>query len=247
MRPRTGGPYSTGAQAAQVTAGRRAFSLMELIVVMAVTLLLTGLMLPALAQVRENSHRVVCSSNLRQTGLALVMFADDWRELPDSVYGVQKGYKSEMMAAHRGESPGNWEGLGWLYEIDHGRYLPSPQVFYCPSHHGEHCYERYSELYDNPGSEPIYTNYHYAGPIDWKRGTKRRINAAESFVLVADGLRTVRDFNHRDGINVLRNDNSVNWRSDIADDLIQILSAAGPSADDGESAYSRIWDLIQQD
>lgn len=213
---------------------------------MAVTLLLTGLMLPALAQVRENSNRVVCSSNLRQTGLALVMFADDWSKLPDSVYSLQKGYKGEMMAAHRGEAPENWEGLGWLYaEIDHGRYLPSPEVFYCPSHHGEHCFDRYRDLYDNPGSEPIYTNYQYAGPIDWERGTRRRINNGHSVVLATDGLRSVRDFNHRDGINVLRSDNSVNWRSDIADDVLQMLSAAGP-ATDGDTTYARIWELISR-
>ncbi len=220
---------------------------MELIVVMAVTLLLTGLMLPALSQVRENSHRVVCSSNLRQTGLALVMYYDDQAGLPPSEYSIQKGYKSEMMAAHRGEAPQNWEGLGWLYgDVEHGPYLPNPQVFYCPSHHGEHRYEGYSELYEHPGSEPIYTNYHYVGPIDWDGGKVRRINGGESFVHATDGLRTVRDFNHRDGINVLRSDNSVNWRSDIADDLIQILSAAGPSSD-GDSTYSRIWQLIQRD
>jgi hypothetical protein len=218
---------------------------MELIVVMAVTLLLTGLMLPALSQVRENSHRVVCSSNLRQTGLALVMYADDRDKLPESVYSAPKGNKGEMMAAHRGEGdPNAWDGLGWLYaEIDRGRYLPSPEVFYCPSHHGEHCYERYAELYDNPGSEPIYTNYHYAGHIDWERGTNRRLSGGQSIVLATDGLRTLRDFNHRDGINVLRSDNSVSWRSDIADDLIQILSAAGP-ANDGDTTYSRIWYLI---
>ncbi len=230
-----------------MTAGRRAFSLMELIVVMAVTLLLTGLMFPALSQVRENSHRVVCSSNLRQTGLALVMYYDDTDKLPPSEYGTQKGYKSEMMAAHRGEAPENWEGLGWLYgDIEHGPYVTNPQVFYCPSHHGEHCYERYSELYEHPGSEPIYTNYHYVGPNDWDGGRVRRINSPESFVLATDGLRSLRDFNHRDGINTLRSDNSVNWRSDIADDLIQILAAAGPSSD-GDDAYTRMWNLIQQD
>ena len=62
---------------------------MELVVVMTVTLVLTGLMLPALVQIRENAHRVICSSNLRQIGLAVVLYADDNNgRLPHSVYGV---------------------------------------------------------------------------------------------------------------------------------------------------------------
>jgi hypothetical protein len=223
---------------------------MELIVVMAVTLLLTGLMLPALSQVRENSHRVVCSSNLRQTGLALVMYADEnWDHLPKSAYFDKKGSEGEMMAAHRGEGERDaWEGLGWLYAgPGWPRYVPCPEVFYCPSHHGEHGYDRYRELYDNPGSEPIYTNYQYAGPSDWDDEAKRmRRMHSGRFVLAADGLRTLRDFNHREGMNVLRNDNSVNWRTDITDQVIQILSAAGPSAD-GDAIYSHIWDLIESD
>jgi type II secretory pathway pseudopilin PulG len=64
------------------------FSLLELIVVMSVTVLLTGLLLPALIKVRENAHRVICSSNLRQVGLATVMYADNNNgDLPPSQFG----------------------------------------------------------------------------------------------------------------------------------------------------------------
>ena len=43
----------------------RGFSLLELLVVLVVTVLLTGLLMPAMARVRESAHRVVCSSHLR--------------------------------------------------------------------------------------------------------------------------------------------------------------------------------------
>ncbi len=128
--------------------GRRrafGFSLIELIVVMTVTLVLTGLLLPALVQVRENAHRVICSSNLRQIGLATVMYADGENgRLPPSEFALPGGSKQEMMAVHRGGAPENWEGLGWLHARE---YFKGPQVLYCPSHVGDHTFQRYQQQY----------------------------------------------------------------------------------------------------
>ena len=64
---------------------RRAFSMMELVIVLAVSLLLTSLLFPALSNVRENLDRVLCSSNVRQLGLGTMMFAkDNNNRLPES-------------------------------------------------------------------------------------------------------------------------------------------------------------------
>ena len=101
---------------------------------MSVTLVLTGLMMPALIQIREHAHRVICSSNLRQVGLATVLYADDHSgNLPPSEFSEPGGNKQEMMAVHLGLGPEEWEGLGWLYVE---RYFTAPQILYCPSHHG---------------------------------------------------------------------------------------------------------------
>ncbi|MCH7798224.1 MAG: DUF1559 domain-containing protein [Planctomycetes bacterium] len=213
---------------------------------MAVTLMLSGLMFPALMHVRENAHRIICSSNLRQIGLAAVLFADAHNGfLPPSEYGKSGGAKQEMMAVHRGGAPENWEGLGWLHWF---RYFNGPQVLYCPSHHGEHFYDRYEELYNHPDRRPIYSNYHYAGPRDWDKGTKRRLDRGKEVVIATDGLRTIRDFNHSVGMNVLRGDNSVRWRDDISGrvkDMLPPGEAAAQSDDDNDDTrYSRIWDLI---
>jgi len=54
-----------------------AFTLMELLVVIAVIAILAALLLPALSKAKENAHKAKCTSNLRQLALANFLYADD--------------------------------------------------------------------------------------------------------------------------------------------------------------------------
>ena len=54
-----------------------AFSLVELLVVMAVIALLAALLLPAFAMAKEKERRAVCAQNLRQLGLCVILYASD--------------------------------------------------------------------------------------------------------------------------------------------------------------------------
>ncbi len=62
---------------------RKGFTLVELLVVIAIIALLMGILMPALARVRQIAFRLICGTNLKGIGTAMLVYANDYEdELP---------------------------------------------------------------------------------------------------------------------------------------------------------------------
>lgn len=91
-------------------AGRRAFTLIELLTVIAIIAVLAGLTLTGMGKIRSSARNTKCTSNLRQLGAAFQLYAADHR----GVYPALRGNSTGM-------NP-NPSGGNWMREI-------SPYVF----------------------------------------------------------------------------------------------------------------------
>ncbi len=232
----------------QSTGARRAFTLVDVMVSIAVIALLVGILLPSLKMVHETSQRVVCASNLRQVGLGIHMYSTDndaW--LPFSSFASGNGdyWNTDPLylrvdARSRGYDVMVWDGLGVMFDQS---YLNDGQIFYCPSHTGRHTFEAYADQFAGADGE-ILANYQYRGEgPDLTGHPQQRLDFIENNAsLVSDGFREVADINHQQGMNVLRAGMSVGWHHVDREILLDMASQAGDGSD--EPDWEERWRLL---
>jgi prepilin-type N-terminal cleavage/methylation domain-containing protein/prepilin-type processing-associated H-X9-DG protein len=64
----------------------KAFTLIELLVVIAIIAILAAMLLPALAKAKQKAKQSACINNMRQIGIALVMYADNYSQYPNDLW-----------------------------------------------------------------------------------------------------------------------------------------------------------------
>ena len=95
-----------------LSAQRKAFTLIELLVVIAIISILAATLFPVFARARENARRASCLSNLKQIGLGVMMYVQDY----DETYPLSYNFTT---------------GIYWHAAVQ--PYVKSQQVFNCPS------------------------------------------------------------------------------------------------------------------
>jgi prepilin-type N-terminal cleavage/methylation domain-containing protein/prepilin-type processing-associated H-X9-DG protein len=100
---------------------RGAFTLIELLVVIAVIAILAAILFPVFARARESGRRAACQSNLKQIGLGLLQYSQDYDEQMIADWYGPTGSPNDSDAS-------NYKWMDAAYP-----YLKSEQIFVCPS------------------------------------------------------------------------------------------------------------------
>jgi prepilin-type N-terminal cleavage/methylation domain-containing protein/prepilin-type processing-associated H-X9-DG protein len=105
------------------------FTLIELLVVIAIIAILAAILFPVFAQAREKARGISCLSNIKQQGLAVLMYVQDYDEnFPaTTVYDFSNSYETDS----------------WIARV--APYIKNGDLFWCPDDSTTGGYNRFSQ------------------------------------------------------------------------------------------------------
>lgn len=207
------------------------FTLLELLIVIAIIGILLTLLMPSLSKARYQGRKVVCASNVRQSGNGLLLSVkNNDGKFPDVQNHHQNAPYTTRVAYWTNTS--KWYNLGKTYNEG---YMSSGEAFYCPQNevNGNTVYtfpynsDNNGDLNIHSGDYYIRVSYHLLP--NYLTTTKRRavlISKIESTDLIISELMTsagsVAHKEYNVGWNIMKSDFSVKFkRSEAAYKIIQ--------------------------
>jgi prepilin-type processing-associated H-X9-DG protein len=113
----------------------KAFTIVELLVVIFATAFIMALLLPSLRNSRQQAKAVLCSSNVRQLTLELLLYETDNKSLPYS-FNVEcdsKGNPIKPLGSYAGNSAFDRKGWWWFNYMSDYSTKSKKTVLWCPS------------------------------------------------------------------------------------------------------------------
>jgi prepilin-type N-terminal cleavage/methylation domain-containing protein/prepilin-type processing-associated H-X9-DG protein len=176
--------------------GRRApgFTLVELLVVIGIIAVLLAILLPAMNRAREQARSVACASNLRQLGMAMVMYTNENKGRFPFHADIGGMFNEDWIWWQASRDPRQSAIARYMGQFD-------PQVFRCPSDD----VEVRPRILTEPYRYSYTFNYLFASnlPPDPNRPkvtTGRIRNASEKVVLMEEDEISLDDGNFHPGL-----------------------------------------------
>jgi len=116
-----------------------AFTLIELLVTIAIIAILASILFPVFARARESARRTSCLSNMKQAGLGMMMYLQDYDE-------TYPHYSTNYPHGAGPKPEGGWwytsssEGDSWFWQNMIFPYVKNINVFQCPSSPSDRTY-----------------------------------------------------------------------------------------------------------
>ena len=196
------------------------FTLIELLVVIAIIAILAAILLPALQKAREKARQAVCMSQLKQFGLAISMYTQD--------------YDGWIIPSTYGGVADNWTHWTWMHIFSRYGYIKIPidptyttsadaYITVCPSRRGSPGGAG-GVLYTYATNRYVCGVYHQQDTYPFKRDSNFKRQSETAVILeVAGGggcFPAVTEsgpklsYHHNEGMNVLYLDYHVSWHKE---------------------------------